>query len=73
MRMRITSWIRLLKLYRKDFSREGGWYGGAEKPGSQPRAGSIYAILKVRSVDVRGPKEKNIENEGQNLAYHVKF
>ena len=58
MRMRITSWIRLLKLYRRDFSREGGWYGGAEKPGSQPRAGSIYAILKVRSVDVRGPKEK---------------
>ena len=36
----------------------------AEKPGSQPRAGSIYAILKIRSVDVRGPKEKNIENVG---------
>ena len=41
-----------------------GWYGDAEKPGSQPRAGSIYAILKIRSVDVRGPKEKNIENVG---------
>ena len=28
----------------------------AEKPGSQPHDGSIYAILKIRSVYVRGPK-----------------
>ena len=28
----------------------------AEKPGSLPHAGSIYAILKIRSVYVRGPK-----------------
>ena len=58
MRMRITSWIRLLKLYRKDFSREGGWYGGAEKPGSQPRAGSIYAILKTLELTLEALKKK---------------
>ncbi len=32
--------------------------GDAEKPGSLPQAGSIYAILKIRSVNVSGPKEK---------------
>ena len=36
--------------------------GDAEKPGSLPQAGSIYAILKIRSVNVSGPKEKNIAN-----------
>ncbi|CUO31901.1 Uncharacterised protein [[Eubacterium] contortum] len=36
----------------------------AEKPGSLPQAGSIYAILKIRAVYVRGPKGKKTENGG---------
>ena len=36
----------------------------AEKPGSLPHAGSIYAILKIRSVYARRPKGKNTENGG---------
>ena len=36
----------------------------AEKPGILPHTGSIYAILKIRSVYVRGPKGKNTENGG---------
>ena len=43
-----------------------------QKPGSQPRAGSIYAILKIRSVNVSGPKEKNIANGG-SAACNPKF
>ena len=39
-------------------------WGEAKKPGSLPHAGSIYAILKIRSVYVRGPNGKNIENIG---------
>ena len=38
--------------------------GDAEKPGSLTPAGSIDAILKIRSVYVRGSKGTNIENGG---------
>ena len=38
----------------------------AEKPGSLPRAGAFYAILKIRSVYARGPKTKNTENGGRS-------
>ena len=46
--------------------------GDAEKPGSLPQAGSIYAILKIRSVNVSGPKGKNIANGG-SAACNPKF
>ena len=37
-------------------------WGEAKKPGSLYQGGGIYAILKIRSVYVRGPNGKNIEN-----------
>ncbi len=37
-----------------------------------PRPGSIYAILKIRSVYVSGPKGKNIANGG-SAACNPKF
>ncbi|GKH33326.1 hypothetical protein DWX41_07885 [Hungatella hathewayi] len=40
------------------------WGEGAEKTGSLSHAESIYAILLIRSVNVRDPKGKNIENGG---------
>ena len=39
-------------------------WGEAKKPGSLYQGGGIYAILKIRSVYVRGPNGKNIENSG---------
>ncbi|RYT13534.1 hypothetical protein EAI89_17385 [Eubacterium sp. am_0171] len=38
--------------------------GDAGKQGSLATGGSLYAILKIRAVCVRGPKGKNIENGG---------
>ena len=40
-----------------------GW-GDAEKPGSLPPEGNTYAVLKIRTVYVRAPKGRNIENDG---------
>ena len=53
-------WVWEIEIWGRFWGCDG--WGDAEKPGILPHTGSIYAILKIRSVYVRGPNGKNIEN-----------